>query len=133
MRFGWTRPVLRALAGALILALGVSGAPALAWDNHHHHNSGGDVFLRFSLPFGYYGPDPYGDGYAYDYPPAYAYPPDYDGAEEAYSAYEEPAPARGYDESYCREFQSTIIVNGRPAPAYGIACLQPDGSWRIVR
>jgi hypothetical protein len=32
----------------------------------------------------------------------------------------------------CREYQSTVIVNGAPKPAYGTACLQPDGSWRVV-
>jgi hypothetical protein len=32
----------------------------------------------------------------------------------------------------CREFNTTIIVDGREQPAYGTACLQPDGSWRVV-
>lgn len=34
--------------------------------------------------------------------------------------------------SYCREFQQTIIVGGRSEEAYGQACQQPDGSWKIV-
>lgn len=34
---------------------------------------------------------------------------------------------------YCREFQQTITVGGRTEQAYGIACRQPDGSWRIVQ
>lgn len=34
---------------------------------------------------------------------------------------------------YCREYQSTLIVGGMSQPGYGTACLQPDGSWRIVR
>jgi surface antigen len=34
--------------------------------------------------------------------------------------------------TYCREFQNTIIVGGRSEQAYGTACRQPDGSWRIV-
>jgi hypothetical protein len=29
-----------------------------------------------------------------------------------------------------REYQTTIIVGGKRVPAYGFACLQPDGSWR---
>lgn len=33
---------------------------------------------------------------------------------------------------YCREFQQTIIVGGRSEQAYGKACQQPDGSWKIV-
>ena len=35
-------------------------------------------------------------------------------------------------ESYCREYQSTAKVDGKPAPSYGKACRQPDGSWKIV-
>lgn len=34
---------------------------------------------------------------------------------------------------YCREYQSTLTVGGMSQPGYGTACLQPDGSWRIVR
>jgi surface antigen len=33
---------------------------------------------------------------------------------------------------YCREFQQTITVNGRTETAYGTACREPDGTWRIV-
>jgi len=28
-----------------------------------------------------------------------------------------------------REYQTKVIVNGRKVDAYGVACLQPDGSW----
>jgi hypothetical protein len=28
-----------------------------------------------------------------------------------------------------REYQTEIVVGGRTVPAYGDACLQPDGSW----
>lgn len=34
---------------------------------------------------------------------------------------------------YCREYQQTITVGGRTEQAYGIACRQPDGSWRIIQ
>lgn len=34
---------------------------------------------------------------------------------------------------YCREFQQSITVNGKLQQGYGIACRQPDGSWRIVQ
>jgi surface antigen len=33
---------------------------------------------------------------------------------------------------YCREYQTTIIVNGRPETAHGTACREPDGSWRVA-
>jgi surface antigen len=40
----------------------------------------------------------------------------------------------GYSESgrYCREFYQTINIGGRTEEAYGIACRQADGTWRIV-
>jgi|TARA_B100001971_G_scaffold202347_1_gene216021 surface antigen len=34
--------------------------------------------------------------------------------------------------NYCREYQQTITVGGRTETAYGTACRQPDGSWKIV-
>ncbi len=33
---------------------------------------------------------------------------------------------------YCREYQGDAIINGSGQPFYGTACLQPDGSWKIV-
>ena len=33
---------------------------------------------------------------------------------------------------YCREYQTTIVVDGRPQSGHGTACRQPDGSWQIV-
>jgi surface antigen len=35
--------------------------------------------------------------------------------------------------AYCREFQQSITVGGRKDQGYGIACQQPDGTWRIVQ
>lgn len=32
----------------------------------------------------------------------------------------------------CREYTKDVIIHGRPAAAYGRACLQPDGSWQIM-
>lgn len=36
------------------------------------------------------------------------------------------------DGTYCREFTQTINVGGQVEEAYGTACRQPDGSWKIV-
>lgn len=36
------------------------------------------------------------------------------------------------DGSYCREYQNTITVGGKRQQAYGTACRQPDGSWKVV-
>ena len=32
----------------------------------------------------------------------------------------------------CREFQQTVSIGGRSEQAYGTACRQADGSWKIV-
>ena len=34
---------------------------------------------------------------------------------------------------YCREFRQTVTVGGKTEEAYGTACRQPDGSWKIVK
>jgi surface antigen len=33
---------------------------------------------------------------------------------------------------YCREFQETVTIGGQQETAYGTACRQPDGTWKIV-
>ncbi len=33
---------------------------------------------------------------------------------------------------YCREYQTTVTINGKTQNAYGKACRQADGSWKIV-
>ena len=44
-------------------------------------------------------------------------------------------PVRTYQEpsgQYCREYQQTVTVGGSTEQAYGTACRQPDGSWKVV-
>jgi len=44
-------------------------------------------------------------------------------------------PTRTYrrdDGRFCREFQQTVTIGGRTEQAYGKACRQSDGSWKIV-
>lgn len=36
------------------------------------------------------------------------------------------------DGGYCREFQQEVTVGGQTEHAYGQACRQPDGQWRIM-
>lgn len=44
-----------------------------------------------------------------------------------------PQPAyKNQDDQYCREFTQTVTIAGKTEEAYGTACRQPDGSWRIV-
>lgn len=34
---------------------------------------------------------------------------------------------------YCREYQTKTTIGGQRQSSYGTACLQPDGSWEIVK
>lgn len=34
---------------------------------------------------------------------------------------------------YCREYQTEVTVGGKVQKAYGTACRQPDGQWKIIR
>jgi surface antigen len=34
--------------------------------------------------------------------------------------------------NYCREYQTTVTVQGKTERASGTACRQPDGTWKIV-
>ncbi len=40
---------------------------------------------------------------------------------------------RANDGAYCREFQQNVVVAGKEQQAYGTACRQPDGTWKIVK
>jgi len=44
------------------------------------------------------------------------------------------APTRTFQTAsgYCREYETSAMIGGRPQSAFGTACRQPDGSWRIV-
>jgi hypothetical protein len=107
---GWSRAWFGGAlsAAALLAALALPGAA----------EARGFVGFGFSAPLGpaYYPPPP-----AYYPPPAYAYPPPVASR-----------PAAPTSSGYCREYQATMTIDGRPQPVYGTACLQPDGSWRIV-
>lgn len=43
-------------------------------------------------------------------------------------------PTRTYESESgpCREFQQSVTIDGRTERAYGTACRQADGSWKIV-
>jgi len=79
--------------------------------------------------FGYYD-----DGY-YGYPAPVVvapYPGVYPAPVYSAPAYSPPVYGAGVP-SYCREFRTTININGTLQPAWGTACLQPDGTWRFVQ
>ncbi|MFN7162942.1 MAG: RT0821/Lpp0805 family surface protein [Pseudomonadota bacterium] len=39
---------------------------------------------------------------------------------------------RNNDGSQCREYQQTVTIGGKTEKAYGTACKQPNGSWKVV-
>lgn len=110
--------------GAGILAAALVAPPAAG--------ARGFVALGFNVPLAgppayYYAPPAY-----YYPPPAYYYPPPVYYPPPAYA----PPPGAAYGQAEnqtCREYQSTTTIDGRPQPTYGTACLQPDGTWQIVR
>ena len=107
---------------ALTLISALSAIPATAeardWHDNHRSHSGVSLSLNFGSPYyhSYYRPVRY-----VSYAPAYVPPPVY------YSN-------NDYNDSgYCREFTNNVYVGGRMRQSYGTACLQPDGSWRVVQ
>jgi hypothetical protein len=97
--------------------------------------------------YGYYGyrPHPYWGPRAYYYgPPAVVVappPPAVVYAPPPSAAYAPPPPVAAAPVSppyvarnglTCREYQSQITIGGRIQPSHGTACLQPDGSWRLM-
>ncbi len=47
----------------------------------------------------------------------------------------EVTPTRTYQNSagtYCREFATTAVIDGKKETVYGTACRQPDGSWQSI-
>ena len=113
----------RVLAGtAAVLALGFAGAAQA-----HGRGSRASVYFNFGPPYAYY-PSPYYAAPRYYYPPppaVYAPPPVVYAPSAA-----EAAPT--VSQETCREYQAPAVVGGEPGNTYGTACLQPDGSWRIV-
>ncbi len=47
---------------------------------------------------------------------------------EVVPSYRTTAPSSGCLQE--REYQTTVVIDGKEVEAYGTACLQPDGSWR---
>jgi hypothetical protein len=144
-QFRWLQRGLGALAVMSALAL-AAAQPAYARNGHHGHHHGSDAFFSFgfsSAPY-YYDPYAYGPGYAYPpayaYPPVYAYPPDYGygGYDQPYGDGPMPNESGPYSNGgsdngpYCREFQTTVVIDGQPQSAHGTACQQPDGTWAVV-
>ncbi len=108
-----------AAAGLALAASALAAAPAAEARG----------FVGFSAAVPLVGPAyPYPPPVVYGSPPAVIYTP-----PPAAVAPAPPPPDAGAQGGNCREYQSTVTIDGRPQPTYGRACLQPDGSWRIVQ
>lgn len=82
----------------------------------------GGVTLGYAMAHPYYAYpyDPYRYGNIYTYTPPTIY------VQPGY------APGAYIQQQYCREYTQNVIVGGVVRQSYGTACMQPDGSWRIV-
>lgn len=113
----WTRRIgamLWLVAGSqVITAMASTPAEARGFVSFHF-----GVPLVVGPPVYYVPPPPPPPVYYYYYqPPAPAYA----------------APGTAGSSQACHEYQTTAIIDGKPQPVYGRACLQPDGTWRIVQ
>jgi hypothetical protein len=111
-----------------------SGHYAYRSRGHSHHHHGGDADdVLLALGLGAVGLTAVAlwagaQQPVYYAPPAAAQPIDWNEIDEDLTVVSEGYNDRG---QFCREFQKEIVVGGRVERGYGLACLQPDGSWRI--
>jgi hypothetical protein len=128
MRNALTRTALS--GGLLMLASGLAALALPASDAEARSRVGVGIGFGFYVPPPYYYPRYHYPPYYYYPPPAYYYPP------PAYY-YPPPPPVPSGNptssQAYCREYTATTTINGQPERVTGTACLQPDGTWRIVR
>ncbi len=136
------RPFVRAAAAALLLLI----APVPVEAGGQGYGYGG----YRPGPYAYYrGPyrGPYWGPARFYGPPVFLFgfgAPVFLGPPVVYAAppppvYVAPAPTQVYvppppalPAPYCREYQATTTIGGQPRLSYGTACLQPDGSWKMM-
>jgi surface antigen len=83
-------------------------------DAYYYNNSYYDAFNDPNEGREYNWRNPYSNNYGYVTPGEYY--------EDGYQDYSGP----------CREFEQRVYIDGRAETATGVACRQPDGTWRIV-
>ncbi len=132
-----------ALVALMLAAFGPSAGEARAEVSIH---LGYGFGYGYGYPYGHYRHRDYGYPYRYrhsygyrSYRPGYTYVrPYYADQEYAPSRSPPPPPAPAaaarppYDTSFCREYTRQIIVDGEGQTAFGTACRQSDGTWRIL-
>lgn len=130
----------RVLASALLAAMALLMVPPEAAEARGGVSVGIGVGVHGG---GYY---PYSPYYyhrpRYYYPPPYYYYPPPPPPSVIYVPAPTPVPAPPAattnsvptaSQANCREYESTTTIDGRPQKIIGTACLQPDGTWRIIR
>jgi hypothetical protein len=148
---GFRRTALAAIAVAVLGGLSLSQPAAAGGRSHYrgHHDDRGHHYgrrghrghgSRVIVTFGHGG---VGYRHGYRRRPAYTFRYRAVRPVVVYRAYTPPvvvqtapvvvrAAPPPADGQYCREYVRTVTIDGRAVEAYGTACLQPDGSWRIV-
>ncbi|XEY21973.1 hypothetical protein ABMY26_33055 [Azospirillum sp. HJ39] len=108
------------------VSVGIGVGPIFpAYGYYHPHR-------YYAPPYRYYAPPPVVQYYAPP-PVVYAPPPVVYAPAPAPMAVDPAGPAYySRNGQQCREYQSSAVVGGRSQPVYGTACLQSDGTWRIV-
>lgn len=130
-------PTRAALLAAAMLAVSVPSlwpAPAAA-----RTSIGVGVGVSYYGGHPHYPPYYYRPRYYYYPPPVYYYPPP--PPPVVYVPVPTPAPQAApaappvppASQTNCRDYESTMTIDGRAQKVTGTACLQADGTWRIVR
>jgi hypothetical protein len=119
-------------AGATAAGVVVGGVigNAVSRPTYAYGYGNGGGYGSGSSPYSYYG------SYPYDMFPQYHEAPTYRENYVAPSAPPPPPPVTYVDAgsgSYCREFSEMVRIDGHMHETYGVACLQPDGTWHVVQ
>lgn len=132
-----------ALVALMLAAFGPSAGEARAEVSIHLGYGYGNPYGHYrhrgyGYPYGYR----YGYGHSYGYPsyrPSYTYVRPYYADQEYARSRSAPPPAAPaaaaqppFDTSFCREYTRQIVIDGEEQTAYGTACRQSDGTWRIL-
>ncbi|WP_119420964.1 hypothetical protein [Desertibaculum subflavum] len=96
---------------------------------HRHYGPPRHAYYYYGPRF-YYPPPPPRVVYYYPPPPPVFYVPVPRGP--AVAAHPTSPVFQTPQGQHCREYQANLNIGGAVQPSYGTACLQPDGTWRLM-